>query len=227
MVWNLGFHQTKKKRRPIELFYSKYASTQLNDHPNSWKLVFKSIRVSLCDNSFGVFPDVGAETMKCGAGCGCVRSSSKKRVTEAARTTTEQEIITCLAKYVPTQWNRPVVFLTEICMFYNFDERGAWSRTKTQNACGRIITWRHCRAHQGTSGRCGKDFSSSLTICHVHVNSAWLLVARRPCFCCCWYRTLILSPLHRSRCIYLSLMCYCTTITVVLRLIAQRCCLLI
>lgn len=102
------------------------------------------------------------------------------------------------SKYVPTEWNRPVVFLTEICMFYNFDERGAWSSTKTQNACGRIITWRHCRAHQDTSGRCGKDFSSSLTICHVHVNSAWLVAhsARRGGF---WYRTLISSPpLDRS-----------------------------
>lgn len=119
--------------------------------------------------------------------------SEARSVTEAARTTTEQEIITCPSKYVPTEWNRPVVFLTEICMFYNFDERGAWSSTKTQNACGRIITWRHCRAHQDTSGRCGKDFSSSLTICHVHVNSTWLVAhsARRGGF---WYRTLISSP---------------------------------
>lgn len=51
--------------------------------------------------------------------------SEARSVTEAARTTTEQEIITCPSKYVPTEWNRPVVFLTEICMFYNFDERGA------------------------------------------------------------------------------------------------------
>lgn len=157
-----------------------------------------SVSLNVCDGHWtrqcSVKPDVGCVRSRS-------RSRSEERVTEAARTTTEQEIITCLTKYVPTQWNRPVVFLTEICMFYNFDERGPWSRTKTQNACGRIITWRHCRAHQGTSGRCGKDFSSSLTICHVHVNSAWLLVARRPCFCF-WYSTLILPPLHC--CIYLS-----------------------